>query len=315
MALCSVVPVWASDEIVLTYEVTGFPLDTGMSVPVQFWQPHRATFARIADMCSRDSLLYVELEPTADATRYGRHHDLQNAAILISRFDATGNQLELAGVPYDRITYVKPKEISDKVGPEYRKVTVRVRRHPAPDYVTRPDVERMIKKTQQPVPPATQIVSNTYLEQPKVWLGIGAVYNGDKVLPMLYCQLGNDWLRGEAEGGYSFYRQHRTYCGEDLSVTYRYWNVGLAWRPVLYGSFDILAGWQRFETYSTRFGMYLEKLEGPTLGLRLFSKRWAVTGKWTPAEVSVRGQDVVTWDISRVYVGVALYTTVLGGGK
>jgi len=152
-------------------------------------------------------------------------------------------------------------------------------------------------------------------DSPHVWIGIGAAYTPmDRMVPFFEAQWGPKRLRIFGQAGYSFYHQNRSFANENLNVVYRYIFGGIIWHPPWRSTISLIAAWQRSEAYSTYYGKYARKLEGPLAGIRLeLGKHVAITGAWTPSEESLRGRDKVEWDYGRFYLSASVFTSILGG--
>lgn len=301
-------------------EVTGFPLSRGMSVKASFWNPFQMDFTAIAAL-TKDSLVRVELTPMVDATEYHSRSldDPLNGGLTISRCMAVAAQLEHAGVPKEQIVFVRPDRGVAK-GPQCRKVTITVTRVTAPPYLTRPQLDSVFAAQ----PKATPIVIERTIMQCQgkpstyaLWLGIGLTYNAfDKFVPLVQGQVGNRRLRFVADVSHSLYAIRKTYGNERLEVNYRLIACSFAYRPLLYGNVELTAGWQRSEEYSTNYGKYTRKYEGPEVGIRYTPARHiALQLLYAPGELSTFGADRVRWRNDNFRATIVVSTPIIGGGR
>lgn len=316
--MSTIVPVQAQD-VVAQYVVTDFDPGQGLSM-AQLKARHVDGLCMIAESVTAAPNRYVNVYCVVDALRFssGQWNDALNGGTTISRYLWVVDALTEQGVPRRCIT--QPFPDSDKmIGGDKRRVLIEVVEFSRP--VTRDEMEVYVQSQLANLPTRTDTVvvtSETATEDVSgthVWIGGGLSYVGKRFVPMVWGQLGNDRMRFEAEAGYSGYHQQRTFI-EELSVVYRYVHVGIVWRPDSTSTLDLLAGWQRFETYALDYGQYAERLEGPTLGIRLgVTDNLLMTGRWTPAEVSRRGSELATWDAARMSISLVYFTTILGGVK
>jgi hypothetical protein len=99
-------------------------------------------------------------------------------------------------------------------------------------------------------------------------------------------------------------------------VNYRLISCYLAFRPILYGKLELLAGWQRTEEYAKTYGTFVRKNEGPEVGLRYTPVRHlALQVVYSPGELSSFGNDRVSWRNDRVRASIVLSTPIIGGDR
>lgn len=303
----------SAQTTVIQYEVTNFDPGHGMSM-IKLLDQHRAGFQLIADsvMAKPNRMVYVYCVVDGMVFETDSLDDALNGGTAISRYLWSKVGLKRCNVP--RKLIAPPYPDSDrKIGGDNRKVLMEVVEFP--QYLTQAEMERYVDSIFCNMPAAEVRVDTVvnYFAVSNAWIGGGLGYVGEKLLPVAYGRLGNNRLSFEAEGGASIYQEQRMFQ-EELDVYYRFVNVGLVWRPWLNHTLDALVGWQRFETYSTTYGRYAERREGPTFGARYSYRHLAFTAKYAPAEVSVRGKDVVDWDHG-IYLSVSLFTSVKGGDQ
>ena len=311
--------VFATDQELFRVEVTGFPLGQGTSVQASFWNDFQADFERVANL-AKDPTVRVRIQPMVDLTEYENRKldDPLESALLWSRFFAVTFQLEHKGVGKSQAEFVLPDSAKGR-GPQYRKATVTVVR--VSSYVTQTQLDSTLAAQPKVAPvtierPITQCQgrpANTYA----LWIGLGATYNAfDKVVPILQGQVGNRRLRFGLDVSHSLYTVDRTYGNERLDVNYRLVSCYLAFRPILYGTLELLAGWQRTEEYAKTYGKFVRKNEGPEVGLRYAPVRHlAINVVYAPGEVATFGQDQVHWDRNQVRVSVVFSTPIIGGNR
>lgn len=285
------------------YEVTGFPLARGVSVPESFWAPHDSILQDIADMLQVDSTAYLQLIGWADATEAHPKPigDALNAGYGSSRNHAVENRLvEKFGVPRSRFLTAKTGEESRMIGPQYRKVEIRL--------VTLEEwaTQQQLSQVQEQVdslrerPPQTIIQQFTRVFNCfSVGAGVSTTPFGHPVF-VLRGSTGTKRIGFEAELGHSLYKRTAFARYEDLSVNYRKTAGRLLITLKCQPHIILLVGWQRSEEYAIKYGRYISKFEGPEAGLRLRVVRFgrlcvAASAVWTPGEEDIYGRDVVRW--------------------
>lgn len=306
----------SAQRIITQYEVANFKPGRGVSMTKLFGQ-HEAGLRMIGDSAQANPNRIINVYCVVDALTFDSptKEDALEGGTSISRYLWAVLSLKEVGVPRHMIAPPYP-DCDRKIGGDKRRILLEVVEFPRA--VTPEEMKRFIDSSLAVLPPPQVVAPATYLTNQflsQVWIGGGVAFiPAEKLVPCIQGMWGNERLRFIGEAGHSLYHQDRRFSGEKLDVTYRYVMGGVAWRPIFHSQFDLIAAWQRSEVYSTHFGKYACKLEGPAFGIRLeLSKHLAVAGIWTPSEEQIRGRDKVEYDNGRFYLGLTVFTTVLGG--
>ncbi len=290
-----------------------FGRNEGMAALDRIIKENGADINRMVRHQIKDASLFISTESNADGVRYRTDHIKKNVVMGDERDVTGGTVLKHFGADMGRVFGVVTNMEADTGSANryiiFRLVTVGPPEHKCPGASSSPPMTSAphIERT-------TTIYTTQFLSLVQVGAGV-AYLPTERFVPMVQGQWGNERVRIFGEAGHSLYHQDRTFSGEKLDVTYRYVMGGIAWRAIRYSQFDLIAAWQRSEVYSTYYGKYARKLEGPAFGIRLeVNEHLAVTGLWTPAEEQLRGRDKVEHDNGRFYLGLNVFTAVLGGG-
>ncbi len=285
-----------------------FHRNEGMDAFDRIVQEFRPQLTDLVHQQLADPNTIINVRSNADGARYPKEDRKQNVVMTFERSVTGTTLLEHFHADLNRVVIV-PLDNRADTGMTYRYILFTLVTH-------EPETTVVVRESLPTAPqPVQEIIEQHSYFLSKVWLGAGIMYGpAEKLIPFVQGQWGNERLRFIAEAGYSLYHHHQWYLGEQVDVAYRYLLGGAAWRPLLHGQFDIIAAWQRSETYSTHYGGYTRKLEGPCLGVRLdVGQCAALSGLWSPSEVREYSRSAVEWDEGCFFLSFSVYTAILGG--
>lgn len=173
-----------AQEVVMEYQITGFPLAKGYSFVNQEFLESHPTLREMADTVCLDNSLFLYIEGWADSTLFRelKHHERYNLATAGSRYTGLSKLfIDFLGVPSYKVLPGKLHESIFK-GPEYRKVVIRLVKI---SWVTKEDLDDAIKRLQKSfdsalaaVPPCTTVTNNIVNEYflSKCKFGVSAAF-------------------------------------------------------------------------------------------------------------------------------------------
>lgn len=299
-----------------------FGRDEGRDAFERIIREQGSSIAALVERQLADSLSWITVISNSDGVRYQANHRKRNTLMTEERSVTGATLLDYYCADLTRINVVPLNHEADTGNADRYIIFIFSRSHPRTSpraglialNGARLEPPRFDATCHPPAKPPMDL-SDTCCQGTQLWLGIGASYTPhERLVPHAQVLWGTEAVRIIGEVGYSFYKNERVFADEELDVTYRYVFVGIAWRAIRYSQFDLLAAWQRSEVYSTHYGHYARKLEGPAVGIRLLlNEHLTLTGLWTPSEEQLRGRDQVKWDNNRFYVGLNFFTVIAGG--
>ncbi|MFA6587836.1 MAG: hypothetical protein WCT08_02070 [Patescibacteria group bacterium] len=309
-----------AETVIISKEISGFAPGKGMS-QVELAKKNQAVFQMLTDSVCAFQHRYIKIYSYVDGLKFDTptKEDVLEAALKVSRYEWAALHLKECGTPRDLIWPRMPDPDNEKkIGGDHRKVVIEVVQFDR--YVTPAEMQHSIDSAFAAQPKLAPVVNNYKTEvinhfDNRIWFGIGVAYTpAERFMPIACLQWGNDRFRIALEGGYSFYREDRTYCKEEMSYIYRYGSVHVLVRPWLEKPFELIFGGQRSEINRYFDGPWGEKRTGPELGAQVtFAKSWVLAAVWTPVYVYQRGTEEVEWENSHVRVIIAYQFTISGG--
>lgn len=251
--------------------MSAFPSGVGRSVGVEFFRPYYPQIEAIADTLKANPQAVAVITGSADGVRYPRYNDAMNPGLALGRAQALADLMTIHfGVDSAQLE-IQTRTVEAR-GPEFRSVSIRVRREvkpPAPTIIERVEPA----PTPPPAPAPVYVVDSVTIVSPdnfRLHFGGGVLTSPFGAVPILSGAV--SWQKKvylEGLFGHTFWHSSFRLGDVDLDTRDRL----IAGQVVVYPfediPFGVVAGWMRIEEIADDYQEYTRLSEGLMIGARV----------------------------------------------
>lgn len=291
-------------------KVSAFPSGVGRSVGEEFFQPYFPQLEAIADTLKTYPQATAVITGTADGVRYPRYNDAMNPGLALGRAQALANLMMIRFEVDSAQLEIQARTVESE-GPQYRSVSIRVRREPPPQTI----VERI---EPAPVPEPTVVEKPVYIidsvkivSEDNLGLHVGAGVSTSPFGGIPFVSGAVSWKQKvfiEGIFGHTVWSQDFRLDGVDLGTKDRM----LAGLAVYYPLEDIpvgaVLGWVRIEEISNDYHEYTRLSEGLMVGVRALPIPYAsFTALYNPSKHRNASVDLSSAKNGQVLLSLAVH--------